>query len=356
MNPYEVLGVPENASLGMIRKAYHRLALRNHPDKNPGDPGAQERMQQINQAYEILNSPEKRRQFDQSTRQKSQDMDGQRRQHQQSQQQRMQAIDANPSGPQAPTPWKRAVPTPQSQQPQSPTPWKRSVPTRQGPAPIPPRPGSPGLQQARQQTFQGVRNRQPQTPQPGVQGPGAAAENPQSARMQAFIALLGMTKFGREVLEKAERFRQLHEIMKAIFGGKPGRQGPYDPSLQQRQAQLAQRFDQHKLQRVQQLVDQKQHIGAPGGAKPGPVWSQREVGQQQRPGGPAIGQARARRVEQAPTPKAPGRGKAGPQIGAQRQRATPKPETATPGQKPMPGSEQQKVKDLVVKKGPSVDL
>ncbi|OLL26029.1 DnaJ subfamily B member 14 [Neolecta irregularis DAH-3] len=61
-SPYEILSVSRDATLGDIRRAYRRLALDNHPDRNPG---AQDSMQDINWAYEILSDTEKRRLWDQ---------------------------------------------------------------------------------------------------------------------------------------------------------------------------------------------------------------------------------------------------------------------------------------------------
>lgn len=59
MNPYEVLGVSENASLDEVKKAYRKKARENHPDLNPNDPTAAERIKQINEAYDRIANPEK---------------------------------------------------------------------------------------------------------------------------------------------------------------------------------------------------------------------------------------------------------------------------------------------------------
>ncbi|XP_062853995.1 dnaJ homolog subfamily B member 9 [Trichomycterus rosablanca] len=71
---YSVLGVPRSASAKEIKKAFHELALKLHPDKNPG-PNAQDIFTQLAQAYEVLSDQEKRRVYDQSsTMKKNQDM------------------------------------------------------------------------------------------------------------------------------------------------------------------------------------------------------------------------------------------------------------------------------------------
>lgn len=61
---YKVLGVESNATQEEIRKAYRKMAKRYHPDRNKEDPNAKERFQEINEANEVLSSPEKRRKYD----------------------------------------------------------------------------------------------------------------------------------------------------------------------------------------------------------------------------------------------------------------------------------------------------
>lgn len=62
---YKILGVDRNASLEEIKKAYRRLALKYHPDRNPGDKQAEEKFKEINEAYQVLSDPEKRARYDQ---------------------------------------------------------------------------------------------------------------------------------------------------------------------------------------------------------------------------------------------------------------------------------------------------
>lgn len=63
-DPYEVLGVPRDASADEIKSAYRRLARRYHPDVNPDDPSAKEKFQEIGEAYGVLSDADRRARFD----------------------------------------------------------------------------------------------------------------------------------------------------------------------------------------------------------------------------------------------------------------------------------------------------
>jgi curved DNA-binding protein CbpA len=63
MSYYQILGIEKNASQEDIKKAYRKLALENHPDKNK-DPGATQKFQEISKAYEVLSDSEKRKKYD----------------------------------------------------------------------------------------------------------------------------------------------------------------------------------------------------------------------------------------------------------------------------------------------------
>ena len=62
---YEVLGVSKSADATEIKKAYRKLALKYHPDKNPGDKEAEEKFKEAAEAYDVLSNEEKKRRYDQ---------------------------------------------------------------------------------------------------------------------------------------------------------------------------------------------------------------------------------------------------------------------------------------------------
>ncbi|MBO5116693.1 MAG: DnaJ domain-containing protein, partial [Treponema sp.] len=62
---YEVIGVEKNASKDEIKRAYRKLAIKYHPDKNPGDKVAEEKFKEATEAYEILSDDQKRQIYDQ---------------------------------------------------------------------------------------------------------------------------------------------------------------------------------------------------------------------------------------------------------------------------------------------------
>src|SRR5437660_11118781 len=61
---YEVLGVGRNASAEDLKRAYRKLALQYHPDRNNGDPQSEARFKEINEAYEVLSDQSKRQRYD----------------------------------------------------------------------------------------------------------------------------------------------------------------------------------------------------------------------------------------------------------------------------------------------------
>ena len=68
---YEVLGVAKSANKQEIKKAYRKLAMQFHPDRNPDDPDAESKFKEASEAYEVLSDDEKRRIYDQFGRRSS---------------------------------------------------------------------------------------------------------------------------------------------------------------------------------------------------------------------------------------------------------------------------------------------
>ncbi|WP_374164682.1 molecular chaperone DnaJ [Arcticibacter sp. MXS-1] len=62
---YDILGVSKSSSADEIKKAYRKLAIKYHPDKNPGDKEAEEKFKEAAEAYEVLSNPEKKQRYDQ---------------------------------------------------------------------------------------------------------------------------------------------------------------------------------------------------------------------------------------------------------------------------------------------------
>jgi curved DNA-binding protein CbpA len=76
---YEILKLPREASQDDIQQAHRKLIRKHHPDANPGDPSAEERFKEIQQAYELLSNPEKRQEYDKRFRTSSRGNSGRQR-------------------------------------------------------------------------------------------------------------------------------------------------------------------------------------------------------------------------------------------------------------------------------------
>ncbi|MEQ8369109.1 MAG: DnaJ domain-containing protein, partial [Alphaproteobacteria bacterium] len=61
---YEVLGVARDADADTVKKAYRKLAMEHHPDRNKGDAKAEQRFKDVNQAYDVLKDPQKKAAYD----------------------------------------------------------------------------------------------------------------------------------------------------------------------------------------------------------------------------------------------------------------------------------------------------
>ena len=64
---YDVLGVSRSANADEIKRAYRKVALKNHPDRNPGNKRAEDAFKEASEAYEVLSDAEKRKNYDRFT-------------------------------------------------------------------------------------------------------------------------------------------------------------------------------------------------------------------------------------------------------------------------------------------------
>ena len=63
-NPYEILGVARDSTVDEIKKAYRKLAMKHHPDKNKGNKASEEKFKEVSAAYDILSDAKKRKNYD----------------------------------------------------------------------------------------------------------------------------------------------------------------------------------------------------------------------------------------------------------------------------------------------------
>src|SRR6476659_2061860 len=61
---YEILGVGKTATADELKKAYRKIAMQYHPDRNPGDKAAEEKFKEAAEAYDVLSTPDKKAQYD----------------------------------------------------------------------------------------------------------------------------------------------------------------------------------------------------------------------------------------------------------------------------------------------------
>ena len=62
---YEVLGVSKGVDENSLKAAYRKLAMKYHPDRNPGDTAAEKKFKEVSEAYDVLSNPEKKAAYDQ---------------------------------------------------------------------------------------------------------------------------------------------------------------------------------------------------------------------------------------------------------------------------------------------------